>query len=163
MLISHATRRRLLERARQFFGGMPCRVQVAALPWRLSGGEVEIMLVTSRGTGRWVLPKGWPEASERLAEAAAREAGEEAGISGGIAEREAGRFYYEKVLPTGLEWHCEVHVFPLEVDNVADKWPEMKKRKRSWFRAVDAAKLVSEPDLAELIARFGTNPRQIAA
>ena len=155
MLISHSTRRRLLERARQFFGGMPCRVQVAALPWRRAGSDVEIMLVTSRGTGRWVLPKGWPEASERLAEAA--------GISGGVSEYEAGRFYYEKVLPTGVEWHCEVHVFPLEVDSVADRWPEMKKRKRRWFRAVDAAKLVSEPDLAELIARFGANPRQIAA
>lgn len=121
------------------------------------------MLVTSRGTGRWVLPKGWPEASEKLAEAAAREAGEEAGISGGIAEREAGRFYYEKVLPTGLEWHCEVHVFPLEVDSVADTWPEMKKRQRRWFRAAEAAGLVAEPDLGELISRFGSNPRRIAA
>lgn len=163
MLISHATRRRLFERARQFFGGMPCRVQVAALPWRLAGGDVEVMLVTSRGTGRWVLPKGWPEAGEKLSDAAAREAGEEAGLSGGIAERAIGAFYYEKVLDSGLEWHCEVHVFPLEVDSVADKWPEMKKRKRRWFRAVDAAKLVSEPDLAEMIARFGSNPRQMAA
>lgn len=163
MLISYSTRRRLLERARQFFGGMPCRVQVAALPWRLSGGDVEILLVTSRGTGRWVLPKGWPEASEKLSEAAAREAAEEAGLSGGVSEREAGRFYYDKVLNSGLEWHCEVHVFPLEVDSLADKWPEMKKRKRRWFRAADAARLVAEPDLGELIQRFGANPRQIAA
>jgi len=152
-----------MHRARQFFGGMPCRVQVAALPWRLKGGKVEVMLVTSRGTGRWVLPKGWPESAEKLSSAAAREAAEEAGLSGGISDRAAGRFYYDKVLPSGLEWHCEVHVFPLEVDAVADEWPEMKKRKRRWFRAADAAKLVAEPDLAELIVRFGANPRQIAA
>lgn len=163
MILSHSTRRRIIDRARQFFGGLPCRVQVAALPWRLKGDDVEVMLVTSRGTGRWVLPKGWPESAEKLCDAAAREAAEEAGLSGGVSEFEAGRFYYEKVLPSGLEWHCEVHVFPLEVDQVADKWPEMKKRKRRWFRAEDAAKLVAEPDLAELIARFGSNPRQIAA
>ena len=163
MLISYSTRRRFFERARQFFGGLPCRVQVAALPWRLTEGAVEVMLVTSRGTGRWGLPKGWPEANESLAEAAAREAAEEAGISGGISSRQAGTFYYEKVRSSGLEWHCEVHVFALEVDAEAQKWPEMKKRRRQWFSVSDAASLVSEPDLAELIERFGANPRKIAA
>jgi 8-oxo-dGTP pyrophosphatase MutT (NUDIX family) len=162
MLISHTTRQTVFDRVRRFFGGLPCRVQAAALPWRLTKDGVEVMLVTSRGTGRWVLPKGWPENTERLSDAALREAKEEAGLEGGVARDEIGRFYYSKALPNGHQWQCEVHVFPVEVDQVADKWPEMKKRRRQWFRSTDAAKLVSEPDLAELISGFGRNPRQFA-
>lgn len=163
MLITHTTRKSIRERVRQIFGGLPCRVQAAALPWRLTKDGVEVMLVTSRGTGRWVLPKGWPENTEKLAEAAMREAREEAGLEGGVAHGEIGKFFYRKELANGHEWQCEVHVFPIEVDAVADKWPEMKKRKRQWFRYRDAARLVSEPDLAEMIAAFGVNPRKIAA
>lgn len=164
MLISHGTRKQLRERIRLFFGGMPCRVQVAALPWRRTDdGSFEVMLVTSRGTGRWVLPKGWPERREESHEAAAREAAEEAGVSGAIARSEIGCFYYGKDLPSGMRWRCEVHVFPMEVDHVADKWPERKKRTRRWFRPQDAARLVQEEDLGELIASFGFNPRKFAA
>ena len=162
MFITHSRRNRIRERIRRFFGGVPCRVQVAALPWRKTEDGVEVMLVTSRGTGRWVLPKGWPEKREARHEAAAREAAEEAGIGGGISPREVGRFYYEKQLPSGMRWRCEVSVHPLEVDHVADKWPERKKRKRQWFPLQEAAGLVAEPDLGELIARFGVNPREFA-
>lgn len=163
MLFSHGTRSHLTERLRRFFGGMPCRVQVAALPWRLSENGYEVMLVTSRDSGRWVLPKGWPEKREHHHEAAEREAAEEAGVSGAISRRELGCFYYGKKLPSGMEWRCEVHVFPLEVDRVADRWPERKKRARRWFAPDEAAALVREPDLGELIAGFGINPRQSAA
>lgn len=163
MVISHATRNRIVERVRRFFGGMPCRVQVAALPWRKTDRGVEIMLVTSRGTGRWVLPKGWPEGREALSEAAAREAAEEAGLRGAVSDTEIGRFYYEKALPSGMEWRCEVRVYPMEVDQVADKWPEKKKRTRGWFTPQEAAARVNEQDLGELISRFGINPRRFAA
>jgi 8-oxo-dGTP pyrophosphatase MutT (NUDIX family) len=164
MFLSHGLRRRLAERIRLLFGGMPCRVQVAALPWRrTSDGDFEVMLVTSRGTGRWVLPKGWPEGEEHPHEAAGREAAEEAGVSGAISPSQIGAFFYHKKLNTGLEWRCQVRVFPMEVDQVADKWPERKKRQRRWFRPQDAARLVEEPDLSELIASFGINPRKSAA
>ena len=89
-MISHGTRNLLVERLRRMFGAPPSRVQVAALPWRPSSRGIEIMLVTSRGTGRWVLPKGWPEKAETLSQAAEREAGEEAGITGGIARQPIG-------------------------------------------------------------------------
>jgi 8-oxo-dGTP pyrophosphatase MutT (NUDIX family) len=163
MFLSHGTRNHLTERLRRLFGGMPCRVQVAALPWRVTESGYEVMLVTSRDSGRWVLPKGWPEKREHPHEAAAREAGEEAGVSGAISPRELGCFYYGKKLASGMEWRCEVHVFPMEVDRVADKWPERKKRSRRWFAPDEAAALVREPDLGELIAGFGINPRQSAA
>ncbi|TKT79394.1 NUDIX hydrolase [Aquamicrobium sp. LC103] len=142
---------------------MPCRVQVAALPWRRAKDGVEVLLVTSRGTGRWVLPKGWPENDELPHEAAAREALEEAGVDGAISHQEIGRFFYGKMLPSGMEWRCEVMVFPMEVDHIADKWPERKKRRRRWFAPRDAARLVDEKDLSELIAEFGVNPRKFAA
>src|SRR5690606_8446031 len=132
-----------------------------ALPFRVTDQGVEIMLVTSRDSGRWVLPKGWPEGDEALWSAAEREAAEEAGISGSIARSEAGHFYYDKELPSGMEWRCQVHVFPLEVETIADRWPEKKKRKRGWFSPQEAARRVSEPDLAELIAGFAVNPRKV--
>ena len=163
MVISHTTRNRLIDRLRCMFGGVPCRVQAAALPWRVGERGVEVMLVTSRGTGRWVLPKGWPENDEPLSEAAAREAAEEAGLAGAVENREIGRFYYGKELPSGLRMRCEVRVFPLEVDRVADKWPERKKRLRGWFSPAEAARRVREPDLGELISGFADNPRKIPA
>ncbi len=142
---------------------MPCRVQVAALPWRKGPEGVEIMLITSRDTGRWVLPKGWPEGDEALWDAAAREALEEAGIDGAITRSAAGLYYYAKRRDSGTQNRCEVHVFPMEIDRVNDKWPERRQRRRQWFSPEDAASSVHEPDLADLIARFGSNPRQFAA
>ncbi|MBI1620674.1 NUDIX hydrolase [Aquamicrobium zhengzhouense] len=164
MVFTHCGRMQLKERVRLLFGGMPRRVQVAALPWRRNNkGEIEVLLVTSRGTGRWVLPKGWPEDDEQPFEAATREAMEEAGIRGDISSAPLGKYYYQKKLPTGMEWRCEVAVYPLEVDDIADKWPERKKRQRRWFAPKDAARLVDEPDLGELISSFSGNPRQTAA
>ena len=153
----------LVERVRRLFGKASCRLQVAALPWRRTDAGIEVMLITSRDTGRWVLPKGWPEGTEEFCEAAAREAGEEAGLSGAVARREAGRYRYAKVLSSGVEVPCEVIVFPLEVDQVAERWPEKKKRQRGWFSPKDAATRVREPDLAELIAGFAVNPRKVMA
>ncbi len=163
MILRHGTRQWLAEKLRSLFGAPPPRVQVAALPWRQGPSGPEILLVTTRETGRWVLPKGWPEGSEKLGDAAAREALEEAGVSGAIGKREIGRYYYAKRLPSGMEWRCEVLVFALEVDRVADKWPERKKRRRQWFSPSEAAALVTEPDLGELLASFSVNPRQFAA
>ena len=73
-----------------------------------------------------MLPKGWPEGSEELCEAAAREAVEEAGLSGAVSRREAGRYFYAKVLGSGEQVPCEVLVYPLEVDTVAAKWKEKR-------------------------------------
>jgi 8-oxo-dGTP pyrophosphatase MutT (NUDIX family) len=144
----------LPQRVRRLFGGRECRLQVAALPWRRSEHGVEVMLITSRDTGRWVLPKGWPEEGEALHEAAAREAFEEAGISGGIASAETGSYFYNKIRSSGTESLCEVHVFPLEVRETASKWREKGQRKRKWVTPREAIRMVNEPDLGRLITRF---------
>ena len=154
----------LVERLRRLFGSPACRLQVAALPWqRTAAGGIELMLITSRDTGRWVLPKGWPEASERLCETAAREASEEAGLSGSIEVNEAGRYYYVKELATGERVDCEVLVFPLEVRKVAEKWKERRQRTRKWVTPNEAARMVNEPELGRLVLAFGAERGKFAA
>lgn len=152
----------LPQRVRRLFGAESCRLQVAALPWRKTDDGVEVMLITSRDTGRWVLPKGWPEEDEPLYEAAAREAFEEAGISGDIAQKTAGSYFYNKVHSSGSESPCEVRVFPLEVKEVASKWREKGQRKRKWVKPREATRMVNEPDLVKLIARFAVDPSRYA-
>src|SRR5262245_66501360 len=123
-MVSHATRNRATERVRNLMDSKPCPLQVAALPWRKTDNGVEIMLVTSRDSGRWVLPKGWPEGRERLFDTAAREAAEEAGLGGAVSRDEIGSYLYDKMVPSGTEWRCQVLVFPLEVNEIATVWPE---------------------------------------
>jgi len=158
MLMRPAAQNHVAERVQRLFGTVPCRLQVAALPWREAGNGIEVMLITSRDTGRWVLPKGWPEAREPLCEAAAREAGEEAGLHGAISHFEAGRYFYGKVLASGEEVPCEVLVFPLKVDRVADRWKERHARTRKWVGPAEAVRMVNEPDLCEIISNFCAGP-----
>lgn len=153
----------LAERVRKLFGTVPCRLQVAALPWRSGEAGVEVLLITSRDTGRWVLPKGWPEAREPLSEAAAREAGEEAGLTGSLSHIEVGRYFYAKALSSGQEVPCEVLVYPLEVVELANRWKERHERERRWFAGEEAARMVAEPDLGQIIAAFSADPRRYAA
>ncbi len=157
-MVSHASRNRMTRQVQHPVDGKPCRLQVAALPWRQTNDCVEVMLVTSRDTARWILPKGWPEGEEQLFDTAAREAAEEAGLGGTVSRLEIGSYFYGKVLPSGLERRCEVLVFPLEVEQIATAWPECKERVRKWLSGSEAASLVHEPDLGELIARFVENP-----
>jgi 8-oxo-dGTP pyrophosphatase MutT (NUDIX family) len=140
--------------ARRLFGIDSDAVQVAALPWRQSRSGIEIMLVTSRGTGRWIIPKGWSERGELRNEAAAREAWEEAGIAGVTPPRVIGTYDYDKVLRSGTLRRCHVEVFAMEVRRVDDVWPEMCERDRRWFTLDKAIEACGEPLLAPVIASF---------
>jgi 8-oxo-dGTP pyrophosphatase MutT (NUDIX family) len=154
MLVSHVRRNSVVDRVRLLFGAAPAHIQAAALPWREGPHGIEVMLVTSRDTGRWVLPKGWPEGDEALSETAAREAAEEAGVEGSIAPEESGRYFYGKATRSGLVRRCEVHVYPLKVARLAKKWPEKRNRTRKWVVPREAAAMVNESDLAELLTSF---------
>lgn len=153
---------KLVELSRKLFGDTP-RLQVAALPWRVGINGPEIMLITSRDTGRWVLPKGWIESGEKPWRAAEREAQEEAGIAGDVSRKEAGRFLYAKVKFIGRATPCEVVVYALTVASVAERWKEAGERERRWFSPEQAAALVDEPGLTELILNFGKDPAAHAA
>lgn len=135
------------------------KVQYAALPFRPAVGPgrdgVEVLLITSRETKRWVIPKGWPMKGKAPHEAAAVEAHEEAGLDGRMSDRPLGRFRYAKRLRTGKDRPVEVEVYALRVETMSDDWPEKEQRRREWFPPVVAAALVDEPDLKALIAAFG--------
>jgi 8-oxo-dGTP pyrophosphatase MutT (NUDIX family) len=128
-------------------------MQVAALPYRV-GERLEVLLVTSRDTGRWVLPKGWPMKGKAPHEAAAREALEEAGVTGRIETRAIGAYAYAKQLGNGAALDCLVQVFPMVVERQLARWPEMGERIGQWFSTHDAAQAVNEPALAALIESF---------
>ncbi len=128
------------------------RRQCAALPLAEAGGETLVMLVTSRETRRWVLPKGWTEKRLALHEAAAKEAFEEGGIVGAAAAEAVGSYRYRKRLPGGRSAPCRVSVFPLRVERLLEEWPEQGQRERRWFTLADAA-AVEEADLAALLLR----------
>ena len=129
----------------------PARRQYAALPYVVREGQPEVMLITSRETGRWIIPKGWPEKALTPAELAAREAYEEAGLLGRPQRHPYGSYRYEKRLKSGKVATCDVDVFLLQVERELDEWPEKSQRERRWMSPGQAAMLVSEAGLVELL------------
>ena len=130
------------------------RRQVAALPWRRGAGGIEIPLVTSRETRRWVTPKGGRIAGRTDARSAALEALEEAGVEGVITEAPIGTFRYLKVLKRRAPRWCVVALHALEVRVEHPVWHEQAERERAWMSVEQAAACVSEPDLAEIIRTY---------
>lgn len=130
------------------------RIQYAALCWRPAATGVEVLLITSRDTGRWVIPKGWPMPGLSPESAAAQEAWEEAGVEGIVCPVTVGRYGYQKCLSVRDSVPCAVAVYGLRVKHLADQFPEAKERQRQWFPTDQAASLVNEPDLGRLIAGF---------
>ncbi|WP_062014544.1 NUDIX hydrolase [Aureimonas sp. AU4] len=128
--------------------------QVAAVPVRVgASGAVEILLVTSRETRRWIVPKGWPMKGRKNHRAAAIEAREEAGVRGRTLPRPIDTYSYWR--RTAKASHLtEVEVYLLLVEREQTRWKEMKQRSRRWFDVASAAETVSEPELADLFRRL---------
>jgi 8-oxo-dGTP pyrophosphatase MutT (NUDIX family) len=130
---------------------MTAQKQVAALPLRRTKeGAVEILLVTSRTTGRWIIPKGWPSKRIKDSKAAAREARQEAGVRGKIRPKAIGSYRYIK--PELGEALIDVAVYLLPVRKQAKRWRESHERQRAWFNVLEAASKITEPELATLIS-----------
>ena len=130
------------------------RLQAAALPYRQDKG-LEVLLVSSLDTGRWIVPKGWPMKGRSNFEAAKQEAYEEAGVKGEIASEPAGSFHYNKRKRNGAVWRCLVEVFPMEVKSRSRSWPEKAARKTRWCKWKEAAKMVDDAALGDIIRAFG--------
>jgi 8-oxo-dGTP pyrophosphatase MutT (NUDIX family) len=125
------------------------------LPYRISSAfGTEVLLVTSRETKRWIIPKGWPTKRKEPWESAAREATEEAGVVGKIGRESIGSYSYRKRLRSGKDVVCEVLVFPLKVKRQQRRWREQGERECAWFPLAAAAKAVSEPVIATIIRRL---------
>ncbi|MGH1368652.1 MAG: NUDIX hydrolase [Maritimibacter sp.] len=134
-------------------GKRDVRTQFGALPWRERDGKVQVLLITSRGTGRWILPKGWPMDGATPSKAAATEAWEEAGVIGKPSNVVLGFYSYRKRheddnLP------IVVAVFPIKVRKVAKDFPEAGQRKRKWVSLKRAEKLLMEPELRAIVRHF---------
>src|ERR1700692_1350244 len=124
------------------------RIQYAALPYRRSGdARTQVMLVTTRESGRWVIPKGGPIKRKTPAATAAREAREEAGVVGVVGRDSIGTYSYKKRLKSGAVVACEVRVFPLKVKRQQKRWLERGEREIQWFSRAKAAKVVRESAL----------------
>jgi 8-oxo-dGTP pyrophosphatase MutT (NUDIX family) len=130
--------------------------QVAAIPIkRQDDGKLEVLLVTSRETRRWIVPKGWPWPEVPDHEAAAAEAWEEAGVRGRILADELGAYTYDKQRE-GIRLTVRVIVYLLEVTEEEGTWPEMDERQRAWFSPAAAAEAVVEPELKALLHTLDT-------
>lgn len=130
------------------------KMQYGALPWRRTKAGVEILLITTLNTRRWIVPKGWPMDGLPPHATAAQEALEEAGISGKISPQPIGSFVYGKGMKDGDMVPCEVRVFPMQVESQLDDWPEKGRREIKWCSIKDALRIIEEPDLRRLIADF---------
>ncbi|MEM0934473.1 MAG: NUDIX hydrolase [Pseudomonadota bacterium] len=135
--------------------------QIAALPLRWDKrGRVSVLMVTSRDTGRWVMPKGWSMDGQKPWRAAEIEALEEAGAEGHVGSEQIGTYHYDKRLDDGTVLPCRVAVYPMMVGKLKRRWKERQERKRRWFAPEDAANRVDEPELAALLRKIGNTPSQ---
>jgi 8-oxo-dGTP pyrophosphatase MutT (NUDIX family) len=126
--------------------------QFAAIPFKITPEGLRVLLLTSRETRRWVIPKGWPIRGLKPRAVAAREAFEEAGMVGTIVGKHPiGSYYYSKQLTADREMLCHVRVFLLSVEHQVDEWPEKAQREYRWVSPVEAAQMVREGGLAEIL------------
>jgi 8-oxo-dGTP pyrophosphatase MutT (NUDIX family) len=128
--------------------------QVAALCWRTGRRGLEVLLITSLNSRRWILPKGWPEAELTGCDNAAREAFEEAGVTGRITASPVGRYLYLKERREGGGMPVSVEVFALCVTKQLDDWPEKGQRSMIWVPLDQAAAKVLEPGLQGVLKDF---------
>jgi 8-oxo-dGTP pyrophosphatase MutT (NUDIX family) len=126
--------------------------QVAALPIVPIGRRIDVLLITSRRRGRWIVPKGWPGKNRPLPEMAAREALEEAGVSGPVRPDPVGTYTYKKTMRLGYDIRCRVFVYPLLVRQHAVSWQEQEERSVRWCSLAEAATLVDDADLARILS-----------
>jgi uncharacterized protein len=128
------------------------------LPYRTASPAVDapisVLLVTSRQTRRWVLPKGNPVEGLGAHESAAHEALEEAGVRGSICPAPVGSYRYRKRRKTGASVMIDVDVFPIAVTEELTEWEEDGERERRWFALSEAAEAVDEPELQQILRNF---------
>ena len=134
------------------FGSPPKRQQVAALCYRGKGARKEVLLITSRDTGRWIIPKGWPMRGKDGPGSAMQEAWEEAGVKDATADTDPiGSYAYNKTSGSGLPMPVETLVYSVDVTGLENDFPEAGQRKRQWVSPQEAANLVDEPELKSIL------------
>ena len=138
----------------QEFGKTDVRSQFAGLCYQYQNEKLRILLITSRRTRRWIVPKGWLKNNHTPAQSAAREAWEEAGVIGKAIETCVGLFAYRKTISEDDSLPCVAMIYPVKVNRLAKKYPEAGQRKRKWVSRKEAARMVDEPELARILRDF---------
>lgn len=129
--------------------------QAGVITYRIENGRVEVLLITSRETKRWIIPKGNISRSKTAAEAAAQEAYEEAGIRGRFdSEMPLGFYMYFKVRDDKTTTPTSVEVYLLRAESQAKKWPEKGERKLAWLPVAEAIEKIEEPGVVPLLKRL---------
>ncbi|WP_455475401.1 NUDIX hydrolase [Bartonella sp. B17] len=132
-----------------------CFLQVGALIYRVKNENLEFLLITSRGTKRWIIPKGWPIPKKSLSQAALQEAFEEAGVRGIIGTSPIGTYEYEKLdFPVRKRGKLRVYIFSMLYSHQERKWPEQGQRICEWVTASEAARRVKEPQLKKILLHY---------
>lgn len=138
------------------------RQQFGVLPYREING-LEILLITSRETRRWIMPKGWPIRGLKPAASAAQEAYEEAGLRGLIESRSLGSYLYEKrLVEKQAIVPCEVKLYAMRVCRLETTWPEQAERERLWFSPGAAIAAVSDDGVKAIIRAFASGRQNVA-
>jgi 8-oxo-dGTP pyrophosphatase MutT (NUDIX family) len=141
----------------------PILHQAAVIAYRVLNGKVQVLLMTSRDTGRWIIPKGNIDGGTTPAQAAEKEAYEEAGVKGTIASSiPLGIYTYFKKLGSGKTHAAAVEVYLLRVKEQLKKWPEKGERKLSWLSTKQAVELIEEPGVIPLLRRLMEFEDQLA-
>ncbi|EJC83335.1 NTP pyrophosphohydrolase [Rhizobium leguminosarum bv. trifolii WSM2297] len=144
---------RLAAGAEQLFRGEAMEQFAAICYRRIDENAVQVLLITSRDSGRWVIPKGWPISALSPHQVAEREAWEEAGVIGKAKKRPFGYYTYIKTLDTGERVPSIVQVHLLEAKKTDENFPEEKQRSSQWLSPFEAAGLVREPELKSLLKK----------
>ena len=130
------------------------KIQYGALPFWGQGRHIEVLMITSRTSHRWIFPKGNPITGLRPHESAGREAYEEGGIVGDVNRISLGAYSCLKAVPKGGTVHCEVTLFPMRVYQQLPKWPEMGHRDRQWVSPEQAKEMAGDPGIATVVEKF---------
>jgi 8-oxo-dGTP pyrophosphatase MutT (NUDIX family) len=134
--------------------------QSGIIPYRLERDDLQVLLITTRGTGRWVIPKGNIGKGHSPRQAAEREAFEEAGVRGDVEKEQLGSYTYAKALKDGTSRPTVVKIFAMHVREEAKVWPEMAERRSEWMAPNEAARRVHEAGLATLLLRLAERHRE---
>jgi 8-oxo-dGTP pyrophosphatase MutT (NUDIX family) len=133
----------------------PMTVQYGALPYRFNEARaLEVLLITTKQSKRWIIPKGRPIGGLKPAKCAAREAFEEAGVRGAVGKKPIGAFRFVKTVDDSLSLLCRVRVYPMKVKRQMRSWPEALHRTQRWFEPAAALAAVNDVGLKTVIGRF---------
>lgn len=136
--------------------GVEPQQQFAALCYRVDAdtSALEVLVATSRDTGRWVIPKGWPMKGKKPHEVAAQEAFEEVGVRGKVEKRPLGVYHYDKRMSDLSRVPVSAQVHALHVKTCLKNFPEKGSRQIEWVSCGEAARRVREPELKSLFLAF---------